>query len=323
MSKLSLFTTRNRVSMSYQITSCLVSFTQYSCLPWILIFLKTRKYESWSTVTLFYGGLLSVMCVGSLAGQTAASKKPQLSFASYAALFCTLTLSYIGLAFVNRIGPIVGLFFMVGFSGGMLKSFALTVDGRLPLAFQRITSAPPHSTERNITVFIFSTLLTGFLYDNRTSTAFPCFNLALALAAACVVIAAYFLLLSRTVEKKQALASNHQKTIAADGDLPASTSAYTGQVPRNFLAACNGSLANAREMFGKTLAWRKKHRVDELHTIPQRSFGSVLKYYPHAIHGYSLGMRPPSCDLCPCSNVLVQMDILWFMNCWARAMRSN
>jgi len=63
---------------------------------------------------------------------------------------------------------------------------------------------------------------------------------------------------------------------------------YHGLVPSNFLSACNGNLINAQKMYSKMLAWRKKYQVDEILDIPQDHFHTILQYYPHAIHGYSL-----------------------------------
>jgi hypothetical protein len=63
---------------------------------------------------------------------------------------------------------------------------------------------------------------------------------------------------------------------------------YHGLVPSNFLSACNGNLINAQKMYSKMLTWRKTYKVDEILDIPQDHFHTILQYYPHAIHGYSL-----------------------------------
>jgi len=63
---------------------------------------------------------------------------------------------------------------------------------------------------------------------------------------------------------------------------------YNGLVPSNFLSTCNGNLIKAQKMYNKMLLWRKLNHVDDIFEMPQQHFHTVLQYYPHAIHGYSL-----------------------------------
>lgn len=128
----------SRVSLSDQLTSCLVSFTQYTCLPWMLVHYQSRLYESWPKAIAFYGLLLTNMRFGAALGQAAASKLTELSLTYYTTLYCMLIGAYIGLAFVSESHLIVGLFCMLGFSGGVLRSLTVTSDGRSPFAVQHV-----------------------------------------------------------------------------------------------------------------------------------------------------------------------------------------
>lgn len=291
--------------MSYLITFGLVAFTQYSILPWILIYFRTRKFESWAQVVTLYGLLLSTMNVGVFSGRGVASYMKQLSKLSYASLFLLLATSYAGLVFVNRMFFIILLFWLVGFSGGMLTSFYLAVDSCRPVAFQRKASDCPDHLDWNIICFIFSTLLTGFLYNNGTDAEFPCFSLAVLWMITCATSAIYFLFLNYSAQSKvkvlkgpnPAGSKGNNVTIpglpsravtTSDRDLDGQGVDYAGEVPLNFLSACYGDLAKARKMYGRMLAWRKKYNVDEIFAIPQPCFDNVVRYYPHAIHGHSL-----------------------------------
>eukprot|EP01035_Chromulina_nebulosa_P017725 gene17725-23317_t len=62
---------------------------------------------------------------------------------------------------------------------------------------------------------------------------------------------------------------------------------YTGPVPQNFLDFYNNNEKRARDMYIKSLEWRRKYDVDNILTNPQTHFHEILRLYPHAIHGKS------------------------------------
>ena len=221
----------------------------------------------------------------------------------YTFIFLTLTGSYISIAFISRFVILVWLFFLVGFSGAILSGFSFNVDRRFPTAqFQKRKDDLDlnRQIERGVVCFMFSTLLTAFLYDNRPHVEFPCYYLSILLLSSFILMILYYFILQRTIGKRSNLSSvSHtskpsgpleKKSIYDQPDnvvISESEIKYAGDVPLNFLNCCRGDLAKARAMYGKMLAWRRQYNVDQIFDTPQRGFHDFVKYYPHAIHGYS------------------------------------
>lgn len=316
------FSQHERLSLSYLIIYGIVTFTKYSLYPWILIYLHYRtSLTSWGQIVLGYGLLLSTLYFGEHCGKMMTNSYClKLSNGFYTAIFLLLAVSYIAIAFVSRFLILIGLFFLVGFTGSMLASFSLNIDKRFPLIhFQKRTSRdafdPNRSIERSIVFFVFFTLLTAFLYDHRPHVEFPCYYLSLILIVSCVTMLLYYFILQRAISgKKSALSSRLTSTSSASyqssdsgpgsaggmgsaGLRPSTAStevepteadlAYAGDVPLNFLNVCWGDIKKARLMYAKMLAWRRQYKVDDIFETPQYGFESIAKYYPHAIHGYS------------------------------------
>lgn len=63
---------------------------------------------------------------------------------------------------------------------------------------------------------------------------------------------------------------------------------YTGPVPANFLSVCGGNIKKARAMYAKAKKWYQEKHLDVIFDMPQDNFDTILRLYPHAIHGYSL-----------------------------------
>lgn len=293
-----MFTARSvaQSSLSYLLTYALVAFSQYSIFPWVLVYFRSRKYESWAQVTIVFGLLVSTLNGGAFLGQVVAGRFAQLSGFYYSCLAACLITSYVALAFVSRFFFIISCFWMIGLSGGMLTCFSLSIDGR----FQRKTVTQP--VDQSIICFAFSTLLTAFLYDNHADAEFPCFYLAVTMLVASALAIGYIVMINRMTPKPPRAISSTSKELGMptiklstnDADLEGAGSDYSGSVPPNFLSSCQGNLDKARRMYGKTQAWRAKYDVDNIFSMPQPSFHTVLKYYPHAIHGISLD----GCTVC-------------------------
>lgn len=300
---------RPAASLSSLLTFAIVSFTRYSLWPWILIYLYSRKYESWAQVVVAYGLLLSSLHLGIYLGQLTAAQCRQLSRAFYILIFTALTSAYSSIAFVSRFPLTVVLFWTVGFMGSILM---VNAEGGGDKKSSSLLSAAPHKeqdldsslqTQRTLVVFIFSTLLAGFLYDSRPHIDFPCYNLSILLTVACLGMTAYRII-RRSRSKKQHNHHHHKHPIRKPTTKHAGASGLDissfedkgeikamdvpGDVALNFLSACRGDLAKAKQTYGKMLAWRKLYHLDNIFDIPQPTFHDIIKYYPHAIHGYSL-----------------------------------
>jgi hypothetical protein len=308
-------------SFSYLIIYGIVGFTKFSLFPWILKYLHTRTgFSSWSQVVLGYGLLITVLALGEFCGKYIVSKYcSKLSNAVYTCFFVILTGSYIAIAFVSRFFLLVWLFFLVGLTGSVLSGFSLNVDKRFPFAqFQKRKDDFDQNrfVERAAVCFTFSTLLTAFLYDNRPHVEFPCYYLSLLLSSSFLLMLLYYLILQRTIGKRSNRSANSMDFVSSasisgnindssgkdNSNLIHSNSVYdqppnyalleeeknyNGPVPVNFLQCCSGDIKQARVMYGKMLAWRRYYHVDQIFDIPQRGFHEIVKYYPHAIHGYS------------------------------------
>lgn len=286
-------------SLSYLLTFGLVAFTRYSIHPWLLLHIHARKYESWAQAVVSYGILLTFFNMGISVGQNTTTQANKLSKKLFIVMFLTLSISYIAIAFVTRFAMLMLLIFVMGLSGALLSGFSLSLDKGSPtVTFHRKYSEidPNSNLERGVICFTFSTLLGSFLYDGRSMVNCPAFFLAVFLGVVCILMTLYYLILAAAVAQKSIPvrginSANASRQVSGNtaNPVPVEIEAdYEGDVPLNFLSNCRGDLTKARKMYGKALAWRKQNRVDEIFQIPQRHFEDVIKYYPHAIHGYSL-----------------------------------
>lgn len=64
-----------------------------------------------------------------------------------------------------------------------------------------------------------------------------------------------------------------------------STLTTHGLPPKNFIDEYKGNIKKATAAYEKATNWRKENKMDNVFRIPQPSFHSILKFYPHAIHG--------------------------------------
>ena len=290
------------ISLSYLLTVGVVSFTRYSLLPWCLWNLHARKYSSWTKAVPAYGFLLSSLQAGHAVGQLLVN----LNFTNsslYSIAFFLLTGSYVNLCFVDRYSLQLVLFFFLGFSGSLLSGVSINLDKSASnISFVRKPNDVElnNNTERVIKCFVFSTLISGYLYDASPFSRFPILKVAILIGSVCFLVCIYFVCINRIVNRKwksnnKQSAQFSNNTVAApsitDGQAPKSISAaikYTGKVPLNFLSCCNNDLSKAQAMYGKRIQWRIEQNIDTILTTPQFGFQNVLKYYPHAIHGYSL-----------------------------------
>ena len=215
--------------LSSLLTFGIVCFTKYSVLPWILLFLHSRKYESWAHVVVAYGLLLSSLNLGIYLGQSISSQSKPFTKAFHLLLFFTLTSSYSTIAFITRFPLTVILFFLVGMTGSMLVINGQTVDQRrnnfsfasiisssssIPTASQASSSSANGGSEfdsdvnsqRYMIAFIFSTLVGAILYDTRPHVDFPCYFLSLFLTIVCMIITSYKVV--RKVRRNRKLSSS-------------------------------------------------------------------------------------------------------------------
>lgn len=296
----------SKTSLSYLLTIGLVGFTKYSLLPWLLVYLHSRKYESWVKVVIAYGTLFTFMNIGSVCGKLVSMQCSKISAIFYFFMFVLIAGSYIAISYITRFIFVVFFFWLIGFSGVILTDFSLSLDKSMPslIAFEKKGnnhSDASSSLDRELIIFIFATLLAGYLYDNRTPVNFPASNLAMVFAVGCLCFSIYFLLLRQSLGKRIKANANHKhnhghphhpgtRTRPNPSPNAANTPPpiYTGDVPLNFLSNCRGDLTKARAMYAKTLQWRKDYEIDHIFETPQDFFHEILKFYPHGIHGYSL-----------------------------------
>jgi len=282
-----------------------VSYTRYSWLPWIVTYLHQRKYNSWSAAVSSYGLLLSFHNLGHYVGQSfIRSKTFQNSW--YTVSFMALTASFMATCFITRYIFILLLFFFLGMFGTILSGVSLSIDKNTPsLAFLKKPSDVEvnNKTERSIVAFAFVMLISGYLYNSAPLVRFPAYNLILLLAVFCILIVGYYFLMSRIVKLKSKFGMGNTRFDAMGGGGSSSPQAgsygrdegstmnkgsgeeeiiqYEGEVPANFLSACGGDQHRAQSMYGKCLAWRKRHKMDAIYDIPQQHFYTILQHYPH------------------------------------------
>lgn len=293
---------QGQTKVSSLLTFAIVSFTKFSVLPWMIHFLHAKKYESWAQVVVIYGFLATSLNFGVSLGNYMSSSHKELSNGWFLTLFLALTGSYTCIGLVSRLLVLFWLVFLVGFSGSLLSGYSLNLDKFSPtLKFHKKYSDGHYNAnlERSIIAFIFATLLSSVIYDDRSKVDFPAYALSTALAVFSCFMMLYYIILALAVAKKLKMSgmsasssSNANSTFSrsqnSSFNLDSIEVPYDGDVPLNFLSFCKGNIATARVMYGKTLAWRRKHDVDNIFNRPQRFFDEIVHYYPHAIHGFSL-----------------------------------
>ena len=295
----------NNNGISNLLTLGLISFTRFSWIPCYLTFLHQRKYNSWASAVPAYGLLISGMHLGHHFGQFLARTR-HFGSSWFTTFFMILTGSFIALCFVNRFFFILLLFGVIGCSGSLLNNVSLNVDrGNRAFAFLRKLDdgGAQKTVEQAIVLFMFVVLFGGYLYDSGPLVRIPMYYMALSVALVCTVMAAYFMLVNPFFShnrpsgmKYQAIGSgigsgnsgSSMDPTMLEGGYQAEVISYTGLVPSNFYSACGGNLQKAKLMYGKMLEWRDQNAVDDIFTIPRNHFHDILKFYPHAIHGYSL-----------------------------------
>mmetsp|Transcript_493 Transcript_493/g.994 ORF Transcript_493/g.994 Transcript_493/m.994 type:complete len:654 (-) Transcript_493:239-2200(-) len=288
------------VGLSYILTLAVVTYTRFAWLPWMVIHLHQRKYNSWTTTVSAYGLLLSGFQLGHYLGE-ALMKARKCGSSAYSISFMTLTASFMATCFVTRYILLLLLFIAMGTSSAILSgvSIGVGVDKYSPsLAFLKRPNDmdAKGGLERRTVAFAFVVLASGYLYRAEPLVASPVYFLALLLALFCILLLIYYGLMSRMVKRRAQFNSAQQaKAVGGLGggqpvDLVEADSEeqYDGPVPPNFYSTCRGSIVEARKMYAKTLAWRRRHQIDRLADIPQQHFHDILRLYPHAIHGYSL-----------------------------------
>lgn len=322
----------SNISLSYIINLCIVTFTQYGWLPWLIIHLHSRKYYSWIHTVPAYGMLLSCLKCGQYIGQVIVDVKRMNSIWFYIS-FISLMSAYIFSCFVTRYSLIMYSYICIGIFGSIFHldninktSSSTSLSSSTNITFHSKSNEQDISNllERRLVTFSFVILLSGYLYNDRFSVQFPLHRIAILSLILCIFNLIHYQLINKilymkmksTTSSSSLSQSNMMKssnnisssssssksrmntynnittTTAShtNGDSTAAEQVdkYHGLVPSNFLSACNGNLINAQKMYSKMLAWRKKYQVDEILDIPQDHFHTILQYYPHAIHGYSL-----------------------------------
>lgn len=288
-----------------------MGFCSYSLLPCILLSLYQSRDDSWAKVVAAYGVLLTALQVGKSIGWALADLGHK-SRCLFAFVFGSLVVAYNGLCFSRRYSVILFFYTVVGVCSSFIIHAAAkgdrTITNFLAHDIVSMWRKPTDSiaddskgniarnNERAIMLFTFSALLTGILYDDRPSSTFPMLFLSLFVNISVLLFALYFIFMKRLVRQrvKAAVGSgklNPETSISEKSTRSAKSDAfisYDGPVPANFLSACGGNVSNAQKMYAKCLEWRQENNLDELLETPQTGFHSILKYYPHAIHGYSL-----------------------------------
>ena len=280
------------IGFSYLLALAVVAFSRFAWLPWIVIYLHQRKYNSWASTVFGYGLLLTCFHTGQYLGHSL-TKSKSMNSSWFSISFMMLTGSFIALCFITRYILILMLFTIMGMSGTILTGVSINIDTNAPqLAILKRANELElnDNIDRNLISFAFVTLVAGYLYNSHPLAQYPLYHLAVALAVFCILVFAYYVIISRMIKKKTpgpGTSLQSGENDSWDDSLQQEVEDYRGPVPSNFLSTCGGKIDKARAMYGKMLQWRKEEGVDEIFDTPQDHFQAILKNYPHAIHGYS------------------------------------
>lgn len=313
------------------LTFSLVNYSNYSLLPWLLIYFHSRKFDSWSQVVISYGGFLLFLNLGLVLGEILSYNYKQLSSYFYSLNFILLALCFVLISFLTRFIWLAIFAFIIGFSGSILTSYSFRLDNRSPVYslnesyytnqnnVDYLSSTSSIITNQKILIcFIFTTLLSGFLYNHEISIRFPYYYNVMVVVVGAFLIYIVSLITSNSSKTNVKVISRNDKSekhnpnitfnnvtgnlTYNDGDdvgpfssdsypdsqpIPIEISSLPDKVPPNFLSVCGGNLTKSRQMYQKTKEWRWKYQVDKIFERKNRKFWAILCNYPHAIHGYS------------------------------------
>jgi hypothetical protein len=286
--------------------------------PWtfqlLLVTNRDIKY-----ISILYGVLCSAIMFGRYCGGnfTFHSKSGTRQPATRVQCFI-LSIVFLLLSGSTSIYILLICYFLVGFASSSLGAAVLGHKIYWKLRFPRNIGANMRNevTRANLVGLIFCVLLSGFMFDASPEATLPAY-------LPCVIMTAYFMLLNIIgYLKEQAFFTRKKKgrvMDAIDGSTLMSTlplvSEEDDQMDLNaepsseYVAAFEGNVSAAKKAYAKRLQWRRKFNVDNILTTPQNSFNTILKCYPHAIHGRSL----EGCVVCyeVCCQVLHASLTLW------------
>jgi hypothetical protein len=231
-----------------------VAFTRFSLLPWCLLDLYGRNTEyhySWGAAVCSYGVLLTVFQLGSVVGtvlaetilrfpcfQSSRDRDNEHNHSSHeriiisspvpALAFLFHCSSYVLLCFVNRYIAYVGLFFSLGATGSLIVAYT-TMD-RVPFNTDPLSGMiipkkhadfeRSNNTKRLFVTFIFTTLVSGYLYDGRADAHSAKFYLAILFILCCSIIGGYGLFVSTIISNgrrwKASNSKNNSKSSGSD-----------------------------------------------------------------------------------------------------------
>lgn len=77
-----------------------------------------------------------------------------------------------------------------------------------------------------------------------------------------------------------AIALINSSVVSSHGNLAGSCSG----VPRRFLLAANGDVAEGRRRYAATAEWRRRERIDSILHEPHPNFDLIKRHYPHFFH---------------------------------------
>jgi len=316
---------------------------------------SNNNYDiTWCQVVIGFGILLSSMQLGMSTStlilsniNKSSSKNGIMRLCVYQIILCII---YVGICTVSRYFILFILFGLLGYFNTQCL-FLAESHALIPSSYKLVSPNGTDKIKVLITmVFIFSTLLSGFLYNRQMSLAvehstslsekeyfgfYHAANLSPSLynvlfivilcGASLVYHGCLSIMLTHRSPKLKSLKNsslssaqvsntesrNEYKLSSSSNpsDIDTNTSELTLTVddlslpiPINFLSICKGNQEKARTMFHKMLLWRRQNSLDEITKlcmvtellkppkVPQslETFNSILKYYPHAIHGYAL-----------------------------------
>ena len=278
-------------------------------LPWTfqLLLVTNRGIKH---ISILYGVLCSAIMFGRYCGSNFAFDIRSGARQSATRVQCfILSLAFLLLSGSTSVFILLVCYFLIGFASSSLGAAVLGYKVYWKWRFPRGVGANMRSevTRANLVGLIFCALLSGFTFDASPNAMLPAY-------VPCIIMTAYFMLLNIIDYLKEHSFFTRKKKgrpmDAIDGSSIESTlplvSEEDEQMDLNaeptaeYVAAFEGNVVAAKKAYAKRLQWRRKFNVDNIMSTPQNNFDTILRCYPHAIHGRSLEGCVVCYEVCYC-----------------------
>lgn len=251
-------------------------------IPWTFHHLQIALNLSINRSISMYGLLMSSFMGGRVLGRNIFCGYPGIMTSKLCYLTCfIITISFLILSISTRYSVVCTCFFLIGFSGGIIRTCYYKDEDITSLQYKTISN---NNSFQNVSLYkesialIFVPLFVGLTYNSAATSRFPalilCFTTAL--ISILVFLAQCFsqTRIFKTKGKQTTSITNNSKKsskFVPKKDTKKIEVIDTNSIdpPKEFIDLCSGDREAAKKKYHKTLIWKAENSVDSILDIPQ------------------------------------------------------